>query len=90
MEAVGDTAEGVGSGGRLLGRAAASRDLATKENVLNSEEGEEEQHRAVAGSPATVTKALYRQQELRSLHVQLLHQLALRKGSFCSICCFVR
>ncbi len=69
-EAVGDTAEGVGCGGGPLGWADASRDLRTKENALDGEEGEEE-----APSPATVAKALYRRQELRALRVQLLYQL---------------
>ncbi len=55
-EAVGETAEGVGCGGGLLGWADASRDLRTKEE-LDWEEGEEE-----ARPPATVAKALYRRQ----------------------------
>ena len=60
-EAVGETAEGVGCGGGLLGWADASRDLRTKEE-LDWEEGEEE-----ALPPATVAKALYRRQQLRAL-----------------------
>ena len=67
-EAVGDTAEGVGCGGGLLGWADASRDLRTKEKELDWEEGEEE-----ARPPATVTEALYRRQQLRALRVQLLY-----------------
>jgi hypothetical protein len=73
-EAVGDTAEGVGCGGGLLGWADASRDLRTKENALDGGEGEEE-----ARSPATVAQALYRRQELRALRVQLLYQLAFKE-----------
>jgi hypothetical protein len=73
-EAVGDTAEGVGCGGELLGWADASRDLRTKENALDGERGDED-----ARSPATVAKALYRREELRALRVQLLYQLAFRE-----------
>lgn len=73
-EAVGDTAEGVGCGGGLLGWADASRDLRTKENALDGGEGEEE-----ARPPATVAQALYRRQELRALRVQLLYQLAFKE-----------